>query len=37
LSEKEHGLLFLIPYVAILLIGAGKYSLDESLYKKRRF
>jgi putative oxidoreductase len=37
LSEKEHGLLFLIPYVTIFLTGAGKYSLDESLYKKRRF
>ncbi len=37
LSEKEHGLLFMIPYVTILLLGPGKYALDESLYKKRRF
>ncbi|AEI51715.1 DoxX family protein [Runella slithyformis] len=37
LGEKEHGLLFLIAYVTILLIGAGKYSLDRSLYQKRRF
>ncbi|AXE21068.1 DoxX family protein [Runella rosea] len=37
LSEKEHALLFLIPYITILLIGAGKYSLDKSLYQKRRF
>ncbi|WP_428663863.1 DoxX family protein [Runella sp.] len=37
LGEKEHGLLFLIPYVTILLTGAGKYSLDASLYKKKRY
>lgn len=37
LSEREHGLLYLMAYVAILLLGSGKYSLDESIYRKRRF
>ncbi|MFN8343553.1 MAG: DoxX family protein [Spirosomataceae bacterium] len=37
LSEREHGLLYLIAYITILLLGGGKYSLDESRYKKRRF
>ena len=27
-SEKEHALLFLLPYIALLLTGPGKYSLD---------
>lgn len=35
LGEKEHALLYLIPYVAILLMGAGKYSLDALLFKKK--
>jgi putative oxidoreductase len=33
LSEKEHGLLFLVPYLTLLLTGAGKYSLDYFLQK----
>lgn len=28
LSEKEHALLFLIPYITLFITGPGKYSLD---------
>lgn len=28
LSEKEHALLFLIPYLTLFITGPGKYSLD---------
>lgn len=30
-SDMEHGLLFLIPYVALFLTGPGNYSLDKKL------
>ena len=33
-GDKESGLLFLIPYLTLLLTGAGKYSLDYLLWKK---
>ena len=28
ISDKEHALLFLIPYLVLALMGGGKYSLD---------
>lgn len=34
LGDKEHGLLYLFPYIAIFLMGAGRYSLDAMLFKK---
>jgi len=33
LGDKEHALLFLIAFVAILLTGPGKYSLDTRIFK----
>lgn len=35
LSEKEHGLLFLIPYVVLFITGPGKYSLDYLIFGKK--
>ncbi len=35
-GPKEPALLYLIPAVAILLAGAGQYSLDASILKERR-
>lgn len=32
-GDKEHPLLFLISYVALLLTGPGKYSVDNRLYR----
>jgi len=34
LADKEHALLYLIPYAALLLTGAGQYSLDALFFKK---
>ncbi|MEZ4904271.1 MAG: DoxX family protein [Spirosomataceae bacterium] len=34
LADKEHALLYLIPYTVILLTGAGRYSLDALFFKK---
>ena len=28
LSDKEHGILYLIPYITLMLTGPGKYSID---------
>ncbi len=36
LSEKEHALLFLFPYITILLSGAGRFSVDYYLSKRFR-
>ncbi len=33
-GDKESGLLFLIPYLTLLLTGPGKYSLDYLLWRK---
>jgi putative oxidoreductase len=33
LSDKEHALLFLIPALALLLTGPGRFSLDATLFK----
>ena len=32
-EKKEHPLLFLIPYVTLLLTGPGRYSVDQVLFK----
>jgi putative oxidoreductase len=34
LDEKEHGLLYLISFIALLLTGTGKYSFDSWFLKK---
>ncbi len=34
-GKKELALLYLVPYIVIFLIGAGKYSLDALIIKKR--
>jgi len=35
LSDKESGLLFLIPYVVLFISGPGKYSLDHLIFGKK--
>lgn len=35
-DQKEHSLLFLFPYIAIMIIGAGRFSLDALVFKKTR-
>jgi putative oxidoreductase len=32
-GKKEFALLYLVPYVSIFLMGAGRYSLDNFLFK----
>jgi putative oxidoreductase len=34
LAKQEKGLLFFIPYLALMLAGPGKYSLDKFLFNK---
>jgi putative oxidoreductase len=34
-SDKEHGLLFLIPYVVLFITGPGKYSLDYLIFGRK--
>lgn len=34
-GDKEHGLLFLIPYVTLFITGPGKYSLDYLIFGKK--
>lgn len=36
LGDKEHGLLFLAPYLTLLLTGAGKYSLEYAIQNKTK-
>lgn len=33
-TEKEQGLLFLVPYIALFIMGPGKYSLDYLIFGK---
>jgi len=35
LSDLEHGLMYLISYVALLLTGPGKYSADATLFNSK--
>ncbi len=35
-SKQEFGLLYLIPFVTILLTGPGKYSLDNLIFKWKK-
>ncbi len=37
LGDKEHSLMYLIGYLAIFIMGAGKYSIDAVLFKKRAY
>lgn len=34
LADKEHAILFLVPYIILMIKGAGWYSLDAQLLKK---
>ena len=31
LSDKEHALLFLVPYLVLMLMGGGRYSVDHRI------
>lgn len=35
LSDKEGGLLFLVPYLTLFITGPGKYSLDYAFFGKK--
>jgi putative oxidoreductase len=35
LDEREHSMLYMIAFIAIALIGSGKYSLDAWLQKRK--
>ncbi len=35
MSDKEHGLLFLVPYIVLFITGPGKYSLDYVFFGKK--
>lgn len=35
MSDKEHGLLFLVPYITLFITGPGKYSLDYLIFGKK--
>jgi len=37
LANKEHSLLFLTAFLAILILGAGKFSLDQLLRPRAKF
>ncbi|WP_421874734.1 DoxX family protein [Marinoscillum sp.] len=37
LSDKEHSLMYLTAYLAIFILGTGKYSIDALLFKKRAY
>jgi putative oxidoreductase len=34
LDDKEHALLFLVAYIVLFCTGAGKFSVDDRLFKK---
>jgi putative oxidoreductase len=35
IGDKEHALLFLVPYLVLALMGGGKYSLDSRVTRPR--
>jgi putative oxidoreductase len=35
MDKKEHGLMYLLPYFALFLLGSGKFSLDAFLKKEK--
>ena len=37
LGDKEHSLMYLIGYLAIFIMGAGKYSIDALLFRNRAY
>lgn len=37
LGEKEHSLMYLIGYLSIFIMGAGKYSLDAMVFKPKAY
>jgi putative oxidoreductase len=36
IGGKELALLYLVPYIALFLLGSGRYSLDAVLFKRNR-
>ena len=34
-DKKEHALVFLFPYISLLILGPGKFSLDAVLFRKK--
>jgi putative oxidoreductase len=34
LADKEHALLYLLPYIALFLLGSGKFSMDDKLRRE---
>ena len=34
-KEKEHGLLFLVPYLTLMLTNSGRYALDYVIFRRR--
>lgn len=36
MDKKEHGLMFLLPYIALFLLGSGKFSVDALLKKNQK-
>ena len=36
-GKQEMGLLYILTYVMLLIMGSGKYSIDNLLYKKRNY
>lgn len=37
LDTREHSLMYLVGYIAIFIMGAGKYSLDNLMFRKTVF
>ena len=35
ISDKEHALLFLVPFLVLALMGGGRYSLDHRVGRPR--
>lgn len=35
MDKKEHGLMYLLPYLALFLLGSGRYSVDAFLGKNK--
>jgi putative oxidoreductase len=33
-GDKEHGLLFLVPFLTLMFTGPGRYSLDQLIFSK---
>jgi putative oxidoreductase len=34
-EDKEHGLLFLVPYLTLMLTNSGRYAIDHLIFRRR--